>query len=217
MSTLQEGILDGGAVLNLAPNSATLVAGGLVVDAAKVESGLKKMAELAAKENDDFPGFKWGADSHAGVKFHTMSVPIPDDEEKPRQLFGDTVEVAVGIGAKSAFLGMGRDCMQAIKDVIDNSAANPGKSIAPMEMTIALQQILEVVGAMAEGEEKAKIEMIAGMLAGSSDGRDHVRIVAQMIPNGVRTRIELEEGVLRAIGMGAMQQQMQGAGAPGGF
>ena len=217
VSTLQEGSLDGGAVLNLAPNSLTLVAGGLVVDAAKVESGLKKLTEMAEKEDDDFPGFKWGADSHAGVKFHTMSVPIPEHEEKPRQLFGDTVEVAVGIGTESVFFGMGRDCLQSIKDVIDRSQANPGKSIAPMEMTFALQQILEVIGAMSEGEEKANIEMIAGMLAGSSDGRDHVRIVAQMIPNGVRTRIELEEGVLRAIGMGAMQQRMQGAGAPGGF
>ena len=51
------------------------------------------------------------------------------------------------------------------------------------------------------------------MLANEANGRDHVRIVKQPIPNGARTRIEVEEGVLRSIGMAVMQAQEQGAGA----
>jgi hypothetical protein len=40
----------------------------------------------------------------------------------------------------------------------------------------------------------------------------------QTVPNGIRTRIEAEEGVLRAIGMAAMQAQMDAAAkAQGGF
>ncbi|MCG8448368.1 MAG: hypothetical protein MI725_02155 [Pirellulales bacterium] len=217
LATLQGGIVDGGAVLNLAPNSATLVAGGLVGDPGKVESGLKKLTELAEKEDSDFPGVQWNADSHADVQFHTMSVPIPADEQEPRQLFGDTLNVAVGIGQKSAFFALGRDCLDAVKSVIDDSAANPEKSVAPMEMTIALQQFLEVAASMADQDDKANIEMITDMLANSADGRDHVRIVVQPIPNGARTRIEAEEGVLRAIGLAVMQAQMQAAGAQAGF
>ena len=55
--------------------------------------------------------------------------------------------------------------------------------------------------------------MVATMLEENVEGRDHVRIVVQPIPNGARTRIEAEEGVLRAIGMAVMQAQMQAAGA----
>jgi hypothetical protein len=37
-------------------------------------------------------------------------------------------------------------------------------------------------------------------------------MVGEPIENGIRMRLEAEEGVLRAIGMGAMQAQMQAAG-----
>jgi hypothetical protein len=40
-----------------------------------------------------------------------------------------------------------------------------------------------------------------------------VKLAAEPIENGVRMRLEAEEGVLRAIGMAAMQAQMQAAGA----
>ncbi len=215
-ATLQAGVMDGGAVLNLAPNSMTLVAGGFVGEPAKVESGLKKLVELA-KEEKDFPGIAWNSDNHGDVSFHTISVPVPANEEEPRKLFGDTMEIVVGIGKQSVYFALGRDCISAVKGVIDASAAEPQKSVPPMEMSLSLQQIMNTAVEFAEGEEeKATIRSIAAMLASDDTGRDHVRIVVQPIPNGVRSRVELEEGVLRAIGAAAMQAKMQAAGA-GGF
>ena len=213
VSTIKEGMMDGGAVLTLSPSSATFVAGGLIGDPSKIESGFKKLTELAKEEDSEFPGVNWNADSHADVQFHTMNVPLSADKEGPRQLFGDTLDVAVGIGKKSAFFALGRDCLEAVKGVIDSSAANPEKSVAPMEMTFALQQIMEVAATFADEEDKANLEMITDMLGNNVEGRDHVRVVVQPIPNGARTRIEAEEGVLRAIGMAVMQKKMQAAGA----
>jgi hypothetical protein len=216
--TVKGGMMDGGAVFNLAPNSATFVAGGFVGDPSKVEAGLKKLAGLAEKQDSDFPGVKWNADSHAGVAFHTVSGPIQANEKEARQLFGDTMEIAVGIGEKSVYFALGRDCVAAAKDIIDKSASNPGKAIAPMEMTIALKQIMEVAAATANESEKADIKMIADMLGQTTEGRDHVRIVVQPITNGARIRIEAEEGVLKAIGMAGIQAGMESAGSPpGGF
>jgi hypothetical protein len=80
-----------------------------------------------------------------------------------------------------------------------------------MEMTFALKQIMEMAATVAQESEKPMLQSIAAMLANEASGRDHVRIVMQTIPNGIRTRIEAEEGVLRAIGMAAMQAQMQAA------
>jgi len=211
-ATLAAGVMDGGAVLNMAPNSLTLVAGGFVGDPSKVESGLKKLAELA-KEEPKFPGINWDSDSHGDIKFHTLSVPIPEDKDEPRQLFGESLEVVVGIGKKSVYFALGRDCLDALKVAIDASAANPQKSAPPMEMTFSLSPIMAVVAAFADGENKETIESIANMLANEANGRDHVKIVVHPIPHGARTRIELEEGVLRAIGEAVMQARNQGAGA----
>ena len=54
------------------------------------------------------------------------------------------------------------------------------------------------------------------MLSGEAAGHDHVRVVAEGIPNGLRTRFEVEQGVLQAIGTAAMMGQMQAAGPPVG-
>ena len=53
------------------------------------------------------------------------------------------------------------------------------------------------------------------MLAAEAEGRDHILMVVQPVPGGLRTRIEAEEGVLRAVAMAAMtgMQQMQAQGA----
>ncbi len=129
------------------------------------------------------------------------------------RLFGESLEVAVGIGDKSVFLALGRDCLSAVKGVIDTSAENQGKSVAPMEITVAIQQIIEVAASLADEKDQENLQMVATMLEENVEGRDHVRIVVQPRPNGACTRIEAEEGVLRAIGMAVMQAQMQAAGA----
>ena len=215
-STLQAGMMDGGAVLNLAPNSVTFVAGGFIGEPAKVESGLKKIVEVIRQE-EKFPGVQWNAENHADVSFHTLSLPIPEHEEESRQMFGETIDLAVGIGKQSVYFAFGRNCLEAAKSVIDASLAEPQKSVPPMEMTISLKQIMETAAAFADESEKPMLQSIAAMLGNEAVGRDHVRIVTQTIPNGIRTRIEAEEGVLRAIGMAAMQAQMEAARAGQGF
>jgi hypothetical protein len=211
-ATLKSGMMDGGAVLNVAPNSLTFVAGAFVGEPAKVESGLKKMADVLKQKDATSPTVNWNADSHADVNFHTLSVPIPESEEQPRQLFGESLDLAFGIGKQSVYFAAGRDCLNAVKGVIDASGAEPQKSVPPMEMTFALKQIMDMAASVAQDNSKPMLQSIATMLADEAAGRDHVRIVMQAIPNGIRTRIEAEEGVLRAIGMAAIQAQMQAAG-----
>jgi hypothetical protein len=210
-ATLQKGVIDGGASLNMTPESLTFVAGGYIADPAKVESGLKKFAEVAQEKEEDMPEVSWASDKHNDVTFHTMQAPVEDDE-KAKKLFGEKLDIVVGIGKEAVYFGLGRDALESVKKVIDDSAANPKKPVAPMEMTVALGQIMNAAKELADEDEKPQIEMVADMLANEASGRDHVRMVAQPVDNGVRMRIEAEEGVLRAIGMAAMQQQMQGAG-----
>jgi hypothetical protein len=146
------------------------------------------------------------------VTFHTLSVPTPKEEEALK-LFGETIDFAVGIGKDSVYFAMGRDCLTAAKKVIDDSAASPGKSIAPMELSISVGQIINTIAAF-ETEDQV-LQAVAETLKTEAVGRDHVKIVAQPVENGLRTRFEAEEGVMRAIGVAVKASQMQAAGAHG--
>jgi hypothetical protein len=211
VATVDAGTMDFGAVANVSPEGLTLVSGGFVGDPAKVESGLKKLAE-AGKEQPDMPTVNWSAEKHAGVTFHTLSVPTPANEEEPKKLFGDAIDIAVGIGEKSVYLALGKDNLTAVKKVIDESAANPGKSVAPMELSVSVGQILNTVSAFKP--EDAVLKMVADTLKTEAEGRDHFKILAQPVENGLRTRFEVEEGVMRAIGVAVKAQQAQAMGHP---
>ena len=126
-ATVKTGQVDGGASLHASADSISLVAGVLVKDTAKFESGLKKLESAAKETHKEFPGIQWNAASHAGVNFHTLSVPVPADKEAPRKLLGETVDIAFGVGPEAVYLAAGRDNIQAVKKAIDASAAEPEK------------------------------------------------------------------------------------------
>ncbi len=208
-TTIKAGQIDGGATLHLAADSMTFVGGALVKDPAKIESGLKKL-DVAARQNKnaEYTGIKWNAASHAGVNFHTLEMPVPAEQEGPRKLLGSDLNVAVGIGPESVYLAVGRENLNAVKQAIDASAAEPDKAVPPFELAVSLAPIMEMAAAQAdEGDQKAVAQAVADMLRDEAPGRDHIRAVGQVVPNGLRYRFEAEEGVLRAIGKVANEAQ----------
>ena len=63
---------------------------------------------------------KFDADKHAGVSFHTASIPVPSDQNISK-VVGDKLDVAVGIGEKSVYLALGTDSLKLAKKLIDKS------------------------------------------------------------------------------------------------
>src|SRR5690606_22065425 len=118
--------------------------------------------------------------------------------------------IAVGIGKESVYFALGKDNLATVKDVIDASAASPDKEVAPMEFSVSVAKILDTVAAFKP--EDATLRMVADTLKNEAVGRDHVRIIAEGVENGLRTRFEIEEGVMRAIGVGVKASQAQAAG-----
>ncbi|HVT29298.1 MAG TPA: class II glutamine amidotransferase [Lacipirellulaceae bacterium] len=210
-ATIKEGHIDGGASLHLSPGSMTLVAGTHVKEPSKIESALKKL-ETAAKKSPEFTGVKWNAGSHAGVTFHTFTIPVPKDKQEQRRVFGDEVKIAVGVGPEAVYLGVGRDSMEAIGKAIDSSAASPNKKVPPFELTLSLRPIMEFAASVQQGREQQISQTLAETLKNESPGRDHVRVIGQLIPNGLRYRIEAEDGVIRLIGVAASQARQANSG-----
>jgi hypothetical protein len=212
--TLEGGVTDGGASLELGDNSMSLVAGAFVADSQKVLDGLKKYAEL---ETTELPKLELDAETVGDVKFHNVTYKIPDHNEKATKLLTENGEMIVGVGKNAVYFAMGSDPVAAVKAAIDASAKAPKKAIMPFEMTIGLKQALEFAKSVADEDKKPLIENLADAVDSAATGSDHIRLVGEPIENGIRTRLELEEGVLKAIGKGASQARMQGAGTPAGF
>lgn len=206
---------DGGMIVMLEPDSAALVVGGAVADGAKLEGALKTLIQQIAKEQPELAaGIKLDAETYQGVRFHQVTVPLPDDDDTAvvRQLVGESLEIVIGASDGSAYLSAGRDAAGLLKKVIDASKAEPAKKTPPMRMTIALGPILKTVAAAADDDQIGPmVEMLAGLLE-QSTGKDHVNVSVRGIANGSVTRLELEEGILRII---PTLGQMMGAAGPG--
>ena len=189
--TIASGKMDGGAVLML-NDGVAFAAGGYIADGKDVDAAFKELVELA-KNEPDFPEVQFNAGSHAGVTFHTLSMPIPEGEDETRQALGDKIEVVLGTGDKSAFIGFGGSAMDLIKKVIDDSAASGAKNVNPVNMSVSLGPILAFAAKMDPDNEQLKAVAAA---VGSAQGRDQVSVVVKVIPRGVSYQIKVEEGVI---------------------
>ena len=120
-NTIKAGKIDMGAAIVLAPNSVSGAAGGFVADGPALEKAIKKLVELG-KADPNFPPVKFDIETHKGVRVHTITVPMMDEGGK--KLFGDSLDVYLGIGDKSAYLAFGKGSLEVLKSIIDKPAAS---------------------------------------------------------------------------------------------
>ena len=207
-ATIEGGILDVGCSLQLGSQSLTLSGGARIASSDRVEQAVRKLAELAETE-EDFPGVQWNADSHGDVQFHTLQIPAPNDDA--RKVFGDQLNVVLGIGPDSVYFAIGTDVLKAIKDAMDRSNSGAGEDLPPVAVEVSLSQIMRFAAAH---DTDPQVALLAGIFS-DLEGKDHISITARAIKNGFQYRMEVEEGVLAAIGKaGAM---MSGVGGQNGF
>ncbi len=207
-ATVESGKIDAGATLNLSDKVMALVVGAYVADPKSLEDALKKFAKLAEKE-PNFPGIKFDADKHGGVRFHTASLPVPKEEGISRVL-GDKLDVAVGIGSKSAYLALGTDSLKLCKQLIDKSKSDASKRVPPFQLNVSLTPIFKFAAAM---QDRPEVTAMAEELA-KSQGKDHVRLVVTPQPNAVTFSIKAEEGVIQLLARAG--RMATAGGLPGG-
>lgn len=207
-ATLAAGKLDAGAALSLDSNTPRLVVGGLMANPTAIDNALKKLSKQAGSI-PDFPEIKFDAAQHAGVRFHTMQFPVKGEDEQ--KILGDKVNVAIGVGAKSAYLAVGRDSLELLNTAIDASATAGPKTILPVRITVSLGSILKFAAAVSP--DKPALSIMAGELAKTPE-KDHILITAKAAPGGVLYRYTAEEGVLKLIGQ-ASKMAAGGAGVQG--
>lgn len=204
-ATIESGKIDAGATLNVGDKTMALVVGAYVSDPKALEEALKKFVKLSEKE-PNFPGVKFDAATHAGVRFHTTSIPVPESENISKVL-GDKLDVAVGIGEKSIYLALGTDSLKLCQTLIDKSKAEAGKQLPPVQLNVSLGPILQFASALQDNPAVA--EMAKGLA--KAQGKDHVFVTVTPQPNAVRIRVKAEEGVLQLLGDAFKNAQASGA------
>ena len=197
-NTVKAGKIDLGAALVLAPNSLSAAGGGFVADGPALDKAIKKLVDLG-KSDPNFPPVKFDVETHKGVRIHSVTIPMMDEGGK--KLFGDSLDVYIGIGDKSAYLAFGKGSLELLKGILDKPEASAGAT-SPMQMNVALSPIMAFASSMNPNDQKAR--MVTNLLA-SSQGKDHIRLIGHPMENGMTYRFSVEEGVLKIIGPLASQ------------
>ncbi len=203
--TIENGKLNGGAAVKLAPQNINFVAGGLVADGKSVEKDLKRLVELAKQsKNNPYVEVKFDVATHGGVTLHTITVPIPEKEKEARKILGEKMLTVIGTGANSVYLAFGNDSLELLKQVIDGSAAGNGET-SPMTVNVSLAPIMEFAASVDDNP------VLAGLSEAlkKGQGKDHITVSSKGVSRGIAYRLEVEEGVLQLIGQAAKLQNSQ--------
>ena len=198
--TVESGKIDAGVAL-VGKGPYVLVAGGAVADAKAVTKVVDEFVETLETQVG-FYGFEKNVATHKGVTFHRASVPpLPGEEgEALAKLLGDDIDLVVGIAEKRAYLAMGKDALEQIKQAIDRSEAEASKTVPPVQFTGSLAALIKL---MPQGDEA---DPTMSTMASSLEGvKDRVDVTVKPRENGVEIHFEGEEGILKVIGTMATQ------------
>lgn len=204
------GRVDGAATVLISPTAATGLLAGYVSDGAALDKMLHTFYDAVEHENAGIAEFvKFNADEAQSIKFHTITIPIPagdgEREKMALRLIGSKLEIVVGIGADNAYLAAGRDAMTTLKKAVQASAQIGTKDAVPVDVKVSTQQVTNFVAAVGKPKDRAGAAALAGELK-KTPGKDHISLVARPISNGVQYHLEVEEGIVRAIGQVAAKQ-----------
>jgi hypothetical protein len=204
--TIRESLLtesvDGGVAAMVRPNGVTLTIGGYVADGDALQQKLQALADTARSHRPDpgAPVWKPDAGRYQDVGLHTLSIPIPKDAKDRRSLvrmFGDGLDVVVGVGKHSLYVAAGKNPLETVKHLMRASQSKTPRKQPPVQFTVALAPLARFLAETADDADRSSMAHWATLLEQSA-GRDHVTLTARPVPRGTHVRLEVEDGVLRA-------------------
>ena len=200
LDTVKSGKFDMGMSMMVDDDGMNVIAGAHVADGGKLESNIKEIASLISNEKPDVK-LELNVDQHAGVRFHKLSVKVPEDEEDAIKVLGPTLDVAIGISKESAYMAIGKKGMELVRQGIDKSGSQE-TSVRPATMKIALAPIMKFAASL---DDDDVLSAVAAALEKTAD--DLIMAKVEAIEDGAVYEFEVREGVLNAIGEGIQASQ----------
>jgi hypothetical protein len=207
-ATIKTGKVDFGGSWILGERRFTLVAGAYISEPAELEKALKDLVAVAAKD-PNFPAVKFDVATQGDVRFHTWTSPVPAVDTVNRAI-GKELKGAIGFGPQSVYFGVGtEDPLVLIKKAIDSSKSGGSSKVPPGVVDVSLQPILDFASVLKPDDQD-----VAAVLAevAKTPGKDHIHLEIKPQQNGVSYRLELQEGVLKALGLAVKLQMDEQSG-----
>jgi len=199
--TLNDGMLDSGAVLMLEEGNVNFAGGGQISDPRKLESIIKDLVVMLEEKMGDEIEVNLNSGSHKNTTLHQIVLQVPDEEEEMRDMLGDQITLVFGIGTKEAFVAGGSNPVDLLKRAIDGTA----KTSDMMQYNVNILPILKFAASI-EGDPN--LEAMADALEES--GGDRLQMSSNLIENGMKMRFEAQDGILSLIKVGFEAFQGEG-------
>lgn len=179
------------------PQQFVIVGGARLVGGENVAAGVRDLLTRLQEDLDvDFGRVELDAVNHKGIAFHHISTREVD--EGGRRMFGEKLGVYVGVGPRTAWFAVGGEsAMDKIKELMDVLAepkpANRSRTRrAPFQLVFNMKQWL---GLDDDGE--------GVQFDAFEEGGDRLTVDMQPTDDGMRIRLQMDEGFARLIGMSA--------------
>jgi hypothetical protein len=195
--TAASGKGDVGGALLLMPKSISFAIGGYVADGPGMEKAFKDGLDLV-KDRPDFPKIQLNAGSVGEMKFHRLTANIPDREPEARELLGEKLEILFAVGPKSVLVCGGKDAEGLLKKVLDRSSSAKGQDVPAGQLSVSLLPILKFYKSVDDNPIVGKLISTVEQM-----GNDKITLTSEAGPRDSRVHLELQEGLIRAIGEAA--------------
>jgi hypothetical protein len=198
---VKRGRVDGAASVLLGPKGVTGLAAGFVADGALLDKILRAAAQGVVVEHPELAqAIKFDVEKSRGVSFHSLSIPLPADAadvQPVTRLFGEKLDIIVGVGKETAYLAVGRDALATLKKAINGSAG--AKAASPLEISLAAAPVASFAAAAGEPGDRPQAAMMEAELK-KTPGKDRAILAVRPIANGLQLHLEIEQGLLRLFG-----------------
>ncbi len=185
--SIDRGRLDQAVIVNSVPSGKLQVLAAMKVVKGKE---LGKIFEEVIRKDVKNATVKLGVSDVKGARVHAITLPPDSDREK--HLGNGPAHLAFAEDA--VVLTVGDDSLTAAKNSLDNKPTTAATKRAPISLRIGLSKLLPLA-------EDAGPQVLELGKAAFENGHDEIALEVAAQPNGASMRIEIQEGVLRLIGL----------------
>ena len=202
--TIEDGEVDMAGSVTTDGGEMKVMAAAKVANAQKLNDSFKEIIAAAQEQGEQLPDIKMDAARHGSATFHTISIPIPPFEDQAQRIFGESVDMTVGFGESHIYFGLGNGNIAALKSAITSSDKD-GVDVDPLSGYLSVGSF---IGFFADKLDNPDVKLLAEAIG---RGNDKILMTMTSEKNGTKYHIELQEGVLRAIGTVIQLQQANAA------
>ena len=209
--TLDAGTMDMGGVV-YTNDGFDAAFGGKIVDAPELEASIKEIvANLESQIEDDEVVFNLNSGTHSGFNLHQILIKVDEEEFDDTfiKLFGERVNVILGIGKDQVYVAVGKNSESTIKKSIDLNAKQSSKADVIGQYNVFIAPIMKLAADIDPSEPMAqmlrdKIEEV---------GKDRIRVTWDLVDGQIRGRMEMQDGIFQMFGVMAEAMSGMGGGA----